>query len=330
MKRVVLLVLIGLMLCGCEARTPKNSVEWIGLFDTATVLIVYENEREFRRYSELIYKRLTELDHLYDIYHAYEGLNNLYTVNENAGIAPVTVAPEIIGLLSLAKEGYNLTSGTVNIALGSVLRIWHDYREDGVALPPMDLLMEAAQLTDIEDLIIDQANSTVFLRKAGMSLDVGACAKAYAVGLVMQEMGLKSALISAGGNITAIGKPLDGRTRWSIGIQNPDSQGILDTVYLTDRSVSCSGGYQRFFVVDGQVYCHIIDPATLMPSNRYKQVTVIHEDPYMADLLSTAFFILPRDEGATLAAEMGADVLWVGNDGTLNATEGYYEAQTFQ
>ena len=338
-KCVALLMLLVLFAGGCGPRHMKFSREFDGLFDTVTVVIGYaQSEREFNRFSEIIYTRMEELHRLYDIYNSYDGINNLKTVNENAGIAPVEVSGDIIGLLLLARESYDLSKGTVNAALGAVLRIWHDYRAEGAAnpaaasLPPDAVLREAADSADIGDLIIDEANGTVFLRKAGMSLDVGAIAKGYAAGLAVraaEEAGMRSVLLNAGGNITAGGKPLDGaRDRWSIGVQapvpSPDGvQELADTIFFNGMTVSCSGGYQRFYTVGGVTYSHIIDPATLMPAVRYKQVTVVHKDSGMADMLATALFILPYDEGVLLSAECGAEALWIDIDGHWRATEGY-------
>jgi thiamine biosynthesis lipoprotein len=295
--------------------------EFYGTFDTVVVVRGYaKNESVFNRGFDALKERMETLHRLYDIYHGYEGLDNLHTVNLQAGVAPVAVEPEIIDMLLLAKEGYNLTNAAVNIALGPVLALWREYRENGIThpseakLPPMDLLEEAFLLADMNDLIIDEENKTVFLRKAGMSLDVGSVAKAYAAGLALdaaKEAGLTSVIINAGGNIIVGGPPLDGRSHWNIGIQNPGSPAeIIETVYMNDTTLSCSGGYERFYSVDGTVYHHIIDPATLMPANRYKQVAVLHENAGLADILSTALFIMPYEEGRALAEVYGAEVFY--------------------
>lgn len=337
MKRflcLALLILLALNACASpRTNYQKYQTSFIDLFDTVIIVIGYtENQAEFDEFAAIIYDRMQALHCLYDIYHEYEGINNLYTVNKNAGIAPVAVEPEIIDMLRLAVEWHDLSGGVVNIALGPVLRIWSAYRLEGKELPPMDELKSAAQMTDIAALIIDEDAGTVFLSQPGMSLDVGSIAKAYATDLAVKEAvdaGMQSILISAGGNIVSHGKPLDGmRDVWSIGIQNPDLDennlnDIIDTVFLTDSSVSCSGGYWRYYMVEEQLYHHIINPDTLMPANRYKQVAVIHEKSGIADLLSTALFIMPHPEGAKLAEKCGAEVLWIATDGSWQATDGY-------
>ncbi|MCL1819742.1 MAG: FAD:protein FMN transferase [Oscillospiraceae bacterium] len=333
-------LLITLGVSGCRTSGYERfRTELDGLFDTNITVIGYARSKgEFDTYANIIFERMGELHILYDIYNAYDGTNNLHTVNQNAGIAPIEVSGDIIDMLLLAKDGYELSGGTVNIAMGAVLRIWHEYRADGsenpdnAELPPMGKLMEAAMNTDINDLVIDEAAGTVFLRNPGMSLDVGAVAKSYAAGVAakaVEEAGAESLLLNAGGSVTAIGKPLDGeRERWGVGIPDPDltaasSQNLADTVYYRDLTLSCSGGYHRFYIIDGQKYHHIIDPATLMPATRYKQVAVIHPDSGLADILSTALFILPYEDGAALAERSGAEVLWIDADGNWMATDGY-------
>ncbi|MDR0325892.1 MAG: FAD:protein FMN transferase [Oscillospiraceae bacterium] len=320
-----------------EPRYQKYQTSFIELFDTTVTVIGYtESQAEFDRFADIVYDRMERLHRLYDIYHEYDGLNNLYTVNKNAGIVPVAVDKDIIDMLLLAREGYELSGGVVNIALGPVLRIWSEYRSAGMAdeanasLPAMDALQKAALDIDIGDLDIDEAAGTVFFKKSGMSLDVGSVAKAYATQLAVRaaaDAGMRSLLVNSGGNIVSHGRPLDGaRDRWSIGVVNPDlpeSQDFADIVYIIDQTVSCSGGYQRFYTVNGQTYHHIIDPATLMPANRFKQVAVIHENAGLADLLSTALFIMPYEEGAALAEMLGAEALWIDMDGVWRSTDGY-------
>lgn len=86
-----------------------------------------------------------------------------------------------------------------------------------------------------------------------------------------------------------------------MGIQDPDGavlglSDIVETLYLTGCSVVTSGDYQRYYVVDGQRYHHLIDPDTLMPDTDFRSVSIITEDSGYADLLSTAAFLMPYEE----------------------------------
>lgn len=344
--RNITLILAGVLLVAAVASLQRSrrgparySDTFFDTFDTLVTVVVYaENKEGFDSYYQQIRERFRELHRLYDKYNEYEGINNIRTINENAGIRPVKVEREIVDLIIFAKDWYARTGGKANIAMGSVLRIWHDYREQGLydpekaKLPPMEELLEAAQHVDIDKVVVDVENSTVYLADKDMSLDVGAVAKGYATEVVAREMmaaGLKSGMISAGGNVRAIGKPQDGvRERWGVGIQNPvesivSDDNLLDVVFVNDSSVVSSGDYQRFYVVDGKAYHHLIDPATLMPAEYYHAVTVVTEDSGVADFLSTAIFLLPFEQSRALVENLdGVEALWVMDDGDVEATDG--------
>lgn len=340
---VVAVILLASALVGCQGMSGKYSKHSDSLFDVFNTLITVvaytRSEQEFDSCFATMRGRFRELHQLYDIYNDYQGINNVKTINDNAGVQPVKVDSEIIDLLLFAKDWYRRTGGKTNVAMGAVLKIWHDYREQGQSdpenakLPPLEDLREAEKHTDIDKVIVDTENSTVYLADPEMSLDVGAVAKGYATEIVASEMaeaGLKSALISSGGNIRAIGKPLDGvRERWGVGIQNPDEsivpdeRNVLDVIFINDSSVASSGDYMRYYVVNGRVLHHIIDPATLMPADYYRAVTVMTAHAGVADFLSTTLFLLPFEQSRALAESLdGVEAVWVMPDGEVKATDG--------
>jgi len=322
-----------------DVKYSKYSYEFLGAFDTVIQFVGYaKNEQEFETMVKAGQKRFEELHKLFDIYNDYEGINNIKTINDNAGISPVKVNPEVIDLIEFCKEWYYKTGGVVNIALGPVLSIWHEYREEGLLhpenarIPDIDLLKQAKLKTDIEKVKINKEESTVFLEEPGMKLDVGAVAKGFATEIVakeLEEQGYTSFVISGGGNIKIVGKPLGGnRSKWAIGIQDPDKNALIpnsetvDTVYANDTSIVSSGDYQRFYVVDEKRIHHIIDPETLMPANHYRAVTVMTPDSGLADFLSTTVFVLPYEQSRKLVESLeNVEALWIFPDGTITATE---------
>ena len=344
-KILVVLIMLVFVLTACsfnnEPETEYNrySDTFMDTFNTLTVVIGHtETEEEFENYFQIIHERFKELHKLYDIYHDYDGINNVKTINDNAGIAPVEVSEDIINLILQAQKWNNEIGPRTNIALGPVTKIWNKYRTAGIddpedaQIPSMDELRNAAKLTDINKVIVDTKHSTVYLEESGMSLDVGAIGKGYAVEVVAREIeaqGLISGIISGGGNVRVIGKPLDGiRERWGVGIQDPDASIIaenpnLDTVFITDASVVTSGDYQRYYYAEGQHLHHIIDPETLMPGNYYRAVTIVAKDSGLADFLSTELFLMPYDESYAMAESLdGVKVVWVMPDGEIRATDG--------
>jgi thiamine biosynthesis lipoprotein len=323
-----------------KEKYRRFSTEFFDTFDTHVSFTAFaKDEAEFKRYANIVYDEMRRLHRLFDIYHSYDGLVNLKTVNEAAGTA-LRVNPDIVALLELAKTAYEDTEGAVNIALGPVLAIWRKYRERAAAdegsasIPSIAELRAAAVHVSARDILVDRENSTVLLRYPDMRLDVGAVAKGYAVERTVgrvREAGLRSGLINAGGNVAVIGAPLNGRAAWNIGVRAPDSgtgknaSEILDILYLSsDGSVVTSGSDQRYFTAEGRRRHHIIDPATLFPAEgESAAVTVLHPDSAVADILSTAAFILPRDKALALLAKRGAEAIWIMPDGTRFATPGY-------
>ncbi len=327
---ILLGLMIGLSACKTGGKTKYTDYSF-DYFDTVTTIVGYaENRDEFNQVCAEIKGLLKEYHQLYDIYHRYEGVNNLCTVNDRQGgiHQPVQVDQRILDLLLYAKELYTLTGGKMNVAMGSVLSLWHQYRTEGLehpekaALPPMEKLRAAAAHTDIRRMQIDEENTSVFLSDPEMSLDVGAIAKGYAAEQIARRLeseGLSGYLLNVGGNVRCVGGHPDGKG-WSIGIENPDTQNAekpyIAYLELTDQSLVTSGSYQRFYTVDGVQYHHIIDPATLMPGRNYRSVSVLCRDSGKADALSTALFNMTYEEGRALIDRLpDAEAMWVLPDG---------------
>ena len=334
-RRMLAVVLLLCLLTGCGTTAAEKEVtvfeaSFLTLFDTVTFIKgTAESKEAFEEKATLIHDELQRYHQFFDIYNDYEGLNNIKTVNDQAGISPVTVDPEIIALLQDCVRYYEQTGGKTNVAMGSVLRLWHDARNDGIhdpenaALPEMERLEEAAQYTDISGLVIDEANSTVYLSNPNLRLDVGAVAKGWSVQRVAEKLP-SGFLISVGGNVCATGPKFED-TPWVIGIQDPASDEYLHTLYVNDFSVVTSGDYQRAYMVDGKMYHHIIDPETLMPAAYWRSVTVVCPDSGLADAMSTALFLLPLEQGMALAEKSNVQALWVNAAGEEFMTSRFAE-----
>ena len=331
------ILLLG-VLPSCAPKPQSYKAYSLDYFDTATTITGYaKSQEEFDRISGEILAELGEYHRLYTIYHRFKGLENLCTVNElvEGQHRTVTVDRRIIDLLLYAKEMYTVTGGKVNIAMGSVLSIWHDYRELGMSdpasaeLPPMEKLTEAARHTDINCLMIDEENSTVTITDPAMRLDVGAIAKGYAVEMVarsLEERGITGYVINVGGNVRTVGAKGDG-SPWVAGIENPDTDAeepYVAYLNLTGKSVVTSGSYQRYYLVNGKRFHHIIDSETLMPAEGFLSVSVVCKHSGQGDALSTALFCMPFEEGLALVESLpDAEAFWVLPDGTTRQSDGF-------
>ena len=169
MKKIVSIVLsftLLFTLFGCSnSKYTKFSKSFLNLFDTASSITAYDtSQAEFNKKYNKLYGVIKGYSELYDIYNDYDNIVNLKYINDNAYKKPVKVDKRIIELLTYGKKAYKITNGYVNIAMGSVLSIWHDYREKGESLPPKSMLTKASEHTDINNLIIDKENSTIFFK----------------------------------------------------------------------------------------------------------------------------------------------------------------------
>ena len=333
MRRIICVLLVCILLSGCTVPAPaaENKIyeaTFLTLFDTVTVIKgAADHQETFKSISQSIHDELLFYHQLFDIYQDYDGLNNLKTVNDHAGVSPVKVDRKIIDLLLDCKAYYELTNGKVNVAMGSVLKLWHEARTDGIndpsnaKVPDMDSLEKAAMHVDLDAVVIDEAESTVYISDPDVRLDVGAIAKGWAVQRVA-ENAPAGLLISVGGNVCATG-PKTADTPWVVGVQNPDGDDYLHTIYVSGGSVVTSGDYQRCYTVDGKLYHHIIDPETLYPSTYWRSVTIICNDSGLADALSTALFLLPLEDGQLLLDQCGAQAMWVDADGSRHYSPGF-------
>ena len=333
---VLCLVLSCVVLPSCSKPLEKFSSYSFDYFDTVTTVTGYAESKEaFDGIADEILAELGEYHRLFTIYHRFDGMENLCTINElvNGQHRTVTVDRRIIDMLLYAKEMYAVTGGRVNIAMGSVLSIWHDYRKEGTrdpasaSLPSEDKLAEASKHTDIQKLVIDEDASTVTLTDPQMTLDVGAIAKGYAVEMVaqsMEEKGIEGYILNVGGNVRAVGARADGEG-WTVGIESPmEDERYLDYLALTRESLVTSGSYQRYYLVDGKRYHHIIHPDTLMPAEGFLSVSVLTTRSSDGDALSTALFCMSLEEGMALVKSLpNTEAQWVLTDGTRQLSEGW-------
>ena len=313
-----------------ETNTKPQSRVFYEYFDTVGIFYDYSgmSDDKFTEVANKVQKKLSEYHRLYDIYNEYDEITNLATLNKTAGEGPQKVDEKIIDLLLFSKEMYNFTDGKINVAMGSVLRIWHDYREEGTSVPPKEFLEAAREHTDINDIIIDETNRTVQILDSELSIDVGAVAKGYAVEMtaaMLEAEGYTGCVIDVGGNLRAIGTKPNG-DGWTAGVRNPDlssSNAFVYTFELKNQALVTSGSYERFYTVDGVNYHHIINGDTLMPENYYLSVTVKTDSSAFSDALSTAIFNMKYEDAEKFVEGIkNITVVFVMPDGEVRTVSG--------
>jgi thiamine biosynthesis lipoprotein len=319
--------------------TPRTKEISYVYFNTFSIITSYAgvSEKTLDSYAQVADEVLGSYHKLFDIYYEHSGVNNIKTINDNAGVNAVEVDEKLIDFLEYCKQLYTLTNGKTNIMLGSVLRIWHDVRTeasdnggsvDKSRLPARETLDKANEHTSIESLVIDREAGTVYISDPEASIDVGAVGKGYAAQMLARElrqMGADSLAINAGGNLVTIGVKPSGE-KWTTGITNPNplsSQSFIARIRIGEGTLVTSGDYERFFISDGVRYHHVIDPDTLMPADYFTSVSIITPDSALADALSTALFCMSYEDGKALVESIGnVEVIWVDKEYNVKHTAG--------
>lgn len=351
MKNIAKTSLVISLLAGCSS-TSVSSEKQITTYANTSIAEIFDTVYSYSEYTtsqaeakeryEDSLDLLTYCNQLFDIYHDYEGINNLKTVNDSAGITPVEVDPLIIDMLKRAKMFYDLSHNEFDVTQGSLLKVWHNYRTEGIELntkgeygpvPSMAELQEANTKGGWDTVVIDEENATVYITEEGVSLDVGGIAKGYAAEIAAQKMideGMEAGFLNVGRNIRLVGDKPDG-TPWRIGIADPSgtyTDGIVTITLDQPVSIVTSGDYERYYIgEDGNHYSHIIDPSTLFPAEHYRSVSILTSDSGDADCLSTALFTLSIEEGKKLIEayenETGnpVNVIWIMNEDQKQKTD---------
>lgn len=350
MNKYIFVLISGLLLItvACTAEVEQQSedykrysIHYFDFFDTVVQVIGYtESEKEFYEYANEIEERLERYHKLYDKYNDYEGINNVKTINDNAGVQPVVVDQEIIDIINFSKDWHEKTYGKMNIAVGSLMNIWKETMDEAkddpenANLPSMAELKKASKHTSIDDIIVDEDEMTVFLTDGNMKLDFGAIAKGFAAERVGEEMikkGFNSGAIVSGGNWKMLGYPKNPeRNYWVVGIQDPElpnqADAILKRIKLQRKSIDTSGDYQRFVMIDELRVHHLIDIETMMPGNYHRSVSVVAEDAAVTEYIATELFLLPYEKGRELVDSLdGIEALWVIDNNRIEMTKGMEE-----
>lgn len=324
MKKRATLVLALLLLfafAGCRYQ-PNKLFRTDYLLDTVVTLTLYgAGEADLDA-------AFGEIRRLSDLMDAYSPASDLGRLQAAAGQAPVKIAPETMELLLFARDMYEQTAGRLDVTVGPLIDLWNI--RGGGHFPTEAERSAALSLLGMDDLVLNETDSTAYLARPGMRLDLGALAKGYIadrVKALLLDRGVNSGVIDLGRNILLLGEKPGGEA-FSIGIQSPGEAGeLLRVLALRDRSLVTSGTYERYFDYGGQRYHHVLDPFTGFPAEKgLLAVTVLSDSSLLGDALSTSCLLLGVDEGLKLVDSLSeAEALFVLEDGSVRTTAGFPE-----
>ena len=311
MKRAAALFAALVMLITAQSCAGSEKTADFFAMDTYMSIKAYGGGDAVERAETLVFELERKLS-------ATDGASEISAVN-SAGSAKVS--QETAELVASALSLCEMTDGALDISVYPVTRAWGfttgDYR-----VPQEAELEELLRLVDYTKVTV--SGDTVTLGE-GMLIDLGAVAKGYAgdrVTALLRSSGVKSALINLGGNVQCLGKP-DG-TKWKIGVQDPSGSGYVGVIEAEDEAVVTSGGYERYFELDGKTYWHIIDPSDGRPADSgIISVTVVGASGLACDGVSTALFVMGKEKASELWRENGGfEVVFVTESGEIIITEG--------
>ncbi|KMT60219.1 thiamine biosynthesis lipoprotein ApbE [Listeria fleischmannii 1991] len=268
---------------------PYSKTEF--LMGTVVTLKVYDKGKE-----QAIDKSFDRIKTLAaEITTSDAGKSEIDKVNQNAGIKPVEVTPDMFYLVKEGIQYSKASFGDFDITVGPLTDLWHIGFPDAKK-PTEAEIKQVLPLIDYKKVEMNEANQTIYLPEKGMALDLGGIAKGYIadeVNKVMKKQGVTSAIIDLGGNIFVRGDNPKGGD-WTIGIQNPfEARGkSIGKLPGSDVSVVTSGIYERYLELDGVKYHHILSPFTGYPfNNELAGVSIVSKKSIDGDGLSTAVFI---------------------------------------
>ncbi|MNZ37106.1 Thiamine biosynthesis lipoprotein ApbE precursor [compost metagenome] len=327
------LVILAMIVSGCGGNGDKpGKKETAGpaarqyyIFGTVVNIKLYDDAKA-QEHLDHIDTMLKTLDE--ELSRTLES-SQLYEVNKEAGKQPVEVSEDTMAVVKRSITYAEESGGLFDPTVGGLVDLW-DIGNGGEHVPdPKDLQRELS-LVGYKDIVLDEAKQTVFLKRPGMVLDLGGIGKGYAADVVaeyLREEGVTSALVDLGGSsIIVIGSKPNG-DNWNIGLQDPDStRGIsVGTIRLNDQVIDTSGIYERYFIENGVMYHHILDPRTGAPAqNNLKSVTILAGNAMDADALSTFVYIMGLEEGLQYIEDLNdnTEAMFITTDDKIYVTSG--------
>ncbi len=315
MKKILTLLLFFCSLVSYAQVLRKRTTKLMGgRFD---ITIVAKDSATAEMHIDTVIHEISRIENLIS---DWIPASQVSQVNAQAGIRPVQVDREVFELTERALELSRLTDGAFDISFAAMERIW---KFDGsmTAMPSPEAVKKSVAKVVYKNIILDEEHSTIFLKMAGMKIGFGALGEGYAADKcrdMMLQRGIKAGIVNGSGDMSVWGKQPDG-TDWIIGINDPMHSGELFAVLpIRQGAVVTSGSYEKFVILDGKRYAHIINPATGYPATGLTSVTVFGPSAERANGFSTSLMVMGKDAGLAFISRFPAfSCLMIADDGKV-------------
>jgi FAD:protein FMN transferase len=266
---------------------------------TLEVSILFDEDKP-QKAKQLIEKSYQEAQRLINIISAWQEGTELYKVNENAGIQPVAVCDELFYLVKRSLKLSEITDGLFDVTFASIDKIWY-FDRPIVEIPNPQKIAASIQNINYNFIELDEKSKTIFVKNKGTKIELGAIGKGFIANKmkkILLDQGVQSGLVNAGGDLVCWGDSLHPDTVWKIGISDPNKKtSFIGWLPIKNEAIATSGNYERFAIIDGEMYSHIINPKTGYPVKGIKSVTVLSQDPELCDVLATSIFLMGVQKG---------------------------------
>jgi FAD:protein FMN transferase len=310
MQKLFFLSLLLLLCNSLSAQQSfKETMKLMGCrFD---ITVVAEDETTSNHFIDLAVQEIKRIEMMIS---SWDPNSQTSMINENAGIQPVKVDKELFDLIERAIKISALTSGAFDITYASMDRIWK-YDGSMSALPSKEEVQQSVDKVGFQNIVLDKENTTVFLKLKGMRIGFGAIGKGYAADkakALLESKGVKAGIINASGDLNAWGIQPNGKD-WMVAITNPLNKAkAFAWLPVVNNAVVTSGNYEKFILLDGIRYSHIIDPRTGYPARGLVSVSIFTQSAELADALATAVFVMGEEVGLDFINQLkGVDCILV-------------------
>ncbi len=312
---ISVLFLVALSLSAFPQETFVRTLKLMG--SRYEISVVATNQEEGDRFID---QAVAEISRIEKSISSWDPDSQTSKINRNAGIAPVKVDPELFQLIERAVQISKITDGAFDISYAAMDRIW-TFDGSLQTMPEEETIRQSVAKVGYENMVLDKAEQTVFLKLPGMKIGFGAIGKGYSADrakALLKDKGVVAGMINASGDLNCWGEKPDG-TPWMVGITNPlNKNKVFAWFPIQNDAVVTSGDYEKFVVLNGKRYAHIIDPRTGYPSSGLASVSMFAPSAELADALATSVFVMGIEAGINLIDQLaGIECIVVDDKGKV-------------
>jgi len=257
--------------------------------------------------EDCIETAVAEISRIEQLLTTFKDTSQTNQVNAMAGIRPVQVDKEVFDLIYRSKKISHLTQGAFDISYGSIDKAFWNFDTTITSLPDAQKAKQSVRLINYNNIILNEKESSIFLKEKGMRIGFGGIGKGYAADRARQvliEKGILNGVVNAAGDLTTLGNQPNGQP-WTVGIADPDSKyHPFSQLAISNKAVATSGNYEKFVIIGGKKYSHTIDPKTGFPVSGIKSVTIISPSAELADAMTTPVMVMGIKAGLDMINQL--------------------------